>query len=93
MTNESERDGAEVVQLYVRDEISSVVVPNIQLKGFSKVEIAAGATETVEIELDVTELGLWDLGLEYVVEPGDFTILVGSSSADFRANTTLTVVA
>lgn len=93
MTNESGRDGAEVVQLYVRDEISSVVVPNIQLKGFSKVEIAAGATETVEIELDVAELGLWDLGLEYVVEPGDFTILVGSSSADFRANTTLTVVA
>ncbi|KAI1257985.1 hypothetical protein MGN70_001030 [Eutypa lata] len=93
VTNESERDGAEVVQLYVRDEISSVVVPNIQLKGFSKVEIAAGATETVEIELDVAELGLWDLGLEYVVEPGDFTILVGSSSADFRANTTLTVVA
>lgn len=93
VANESERDGAEVVQLYVRDEISSVVVPNVQLKGFAKVGVAAGAIETVSLELDVAALGLWDLGLEYVVEPGDFTILVGSSSADFRANATLTVVA
>ncbi|KAK7753878.1 hypothetical protein SLS62_004244 [Diatrype stigma] len=93
VANESGRDGAEVVQLYVRDEISSVVVPNVQLKGFAKVGVAAGATETVRLELDVAALGLWDLGLEYVVEPGDFTILVGSSSADFRVNATFTVVA
>ncbi len=93
VTNESARDGAEVVQLYVRDEISSVVVPNVQLRGFAKVHVAAGATETASIDLDVAGLGLWDLGMEYVVEPGDFTILVGGSSADFRVNTTLTVVA
>lgn len=93
MTNESERDGAEVVQLYVRDEISSVTVPNLQLKGFAKVQVAAGATEAVRLELAVADLGLWDLGMRYVVEPGDFSLLVGSSSADFRANATLTVVA
>ena len=91
VTNESERDGAEVVQMYVRDEISSVVVPNIQLKGFAKVHVAAGATETASIDLDVADLGLWDLSMEYVVEPGDFTVMVGSSSADLRANATLTV--
>jgi beta-glucosidase len=91
VTNNSTRDGAEVVQLYVKDLIASVVVPNIQLKGFAKVNITAGSTETVEIDLKVDDLGLWDLSYNYVVEPGNFTVLVGSSSADLRANTTLTV--
>ena len=67
-------------------------MPNIQLKGFAKVHIAAGATETASIDLDVADLGLWDLSMNYVVEPGDFTVMVGSSSADLRANSTLTVV-
>lgn len=91
MTNASDRDGSEVVQLYVKDLIASVVVPNMQLKGFAKVAVAAGETETVEIELKVGDLGLWDLNYNYVVEPGNFTVLVGSSSADLRANATLTV--
>ncbi|KAI1343010.1 glycoside hydrolase superfamily [Xylariaceae sp. FL0016] len=92
VTNASDRDGADVVQLYVRDVVSSVVVPNLQLKGFAKVEVAAGETRTVGIDLDVAGLGLWDLSMEYVVEPGDFTIYVGASSADLTLNTTLTVV-
>ncbi|KAI1369789.1 glycoside hydrolase family 3 protein [Xylaria arbuscula] len=92
VTNDSDRDGAEVVQLYVKDVISSVVVPNKELKGFSKVNIKAGATETVSIELKVEALGLWDLSMKYVVEPGAFTIAVGHSSDDLRANATLTVV-
>ncbi len=82
----------EVVQLYVRDVISSVVVPNMQLKGFSKVEIKAGETRVVSIDLKVADLGLWDIDIKYVVEPGEFTVLVGSSSRDFRAHATLTVV-
>ncbi|RYP12024.1 hypothetical protein DL767_011530 [Monosporascus sp. MG133] len=93
VTNNSTRDGAEVVQLYVKDMVSSVVVPNIELKGFAKVSVAAGATETVDIELDVANLGLWDIGMKYVVEPGNFTIFAASSSGDLRANATLTVVA
>lgn len=92
ITNNSTRDGTEVVQLYVKDIISSVVVPNILLKGFSKVEIAAGETKSVEIPLAIQELGLWDITMKYVVEPGDFVVFVGSSSADLRANATLTVV-
>ncbi|EHK96474.1 putative Periplasmic beta-glucosidase [Glarea lozoyensis 74030] len=91
VTNNSTRDGTEVVQLYVRDVIASVVVPNIQLKGFAKVVIAAGATKTVQITLAVTDLGLWNIKMKYVVEPGDFIIYVGSSSADLRANTTLPI--
>jgi beta-glucosidase len=91
VTNNSTRDGTEVVQLYVKDVISSVVVPNIQLKGFSKVPIGAGKTETVSIDLSVQELGLWDINMKYVVEPGEFVVLVGSSSADLRGNATFTV--
>lgn len=91
VTNTSERDGKEVVQLYVQDVLSSVVVPNMQLKGFAKVLVKAGETVTVEIPLRVAELGLWDVRMRYVVEPGDFVVWVGSSSRDLRANATLTV--
>ncbi|KAI1079973.1 glycoside hydrolase superfamily [Whalleya microplaca] len=91
VTNNSTRDGTEVVQLYVKDMISSVVVPHIQLKGFSKVPIAAGETKSVSIDLNVEDLGLWDINMQYVVEPGKFTIYVGSSSTDLRTNTTLSV--
>ncbi|ORY61344.1 glycoside hydrolase superfamily [Pseudomassariella vexata] len=91
VTNNSTRDGTEVVQLYVKDLIASVVVPNIQLKGFAKVPIKAGERETVEVEIKVDNLGVWDYNLRYVIEPGDFTVFMGSSSADLRINTTLTV--
>lgn len=90
--NASERDGKEVVQVYVRDVIASVDVPNMRLKGFKKVLIPAHTTEAVEMELDVSQWGLWDSRMDYVVEPGDFQILVGSSSADLRANATVTVI-
>jgi beta-glucosidase len=92
VTNTSGRDGTEVVQLYVKDRVSSVVVPNKSLKGFAKVEVKAGTTKKVSIKLKVEDLGLWNLAMKYVVEPGAFTILVGSSSDNLRANTTLTVV-
>lgn len=92
VTNNSTVDGTEVVQFYVQDEITSVVVPNKLLKGFKKVPIAAGATKTVSVDINVADLGLWDLRLEYVVEPGDFTVFAGRSSSDLRANATFTVV-
>lgn len=79
------------MQVYVKDDIASVVVPNKQLKGFAKVPIAAGATETVSVDLNVADLGLWDMKMNYVVEPGNFTILVGSSSGNLPVNATLTV--
>ncbi|KAB8299056.1 hypothetical protein EYC80_001181 [Monilinia laxa] len=91
VTNNSTRDGAEVVQLYIQDVISSVVVPNIQLKGFEKVAIKAGETKPVHIDLKVEDVGLWNIRMKYVVEPGDFVVQIGSSSADLRANATFTV--
>ncbi|KAF2755586.1 glycoside hydrolase family 3 protein [Pseudovirgaria hyperparasitica] len=91
VTNSGSRAGAEVVQLYVQDVIASVVVPNKQLKGFQKMFIEAGETTTVEIPVDVSKLGVWDIRMKYTVEPGDFVVWIGSSSEDLRGNATLTV--
>lgn len=91
VTNKSKRDGSEVVQLYVKDMISSVDVPRFQLKGFKKVAVKAGKTKTVKVDLKVQEWGLWDRKMKYVVEPGEFTVYVGNSSEDFKGNVTVTV--
>lgn len=88
---DAKRDGTEVVQVYVSDDIASVVVPNRQLKGFDKVVIPAGKTKTVKIPIKVEDLGLWNSWMKYVVEPGNFTVLVGSNSEDIRGNTTFAV--
>jgi beta-glucosidase len=88
---DSKRDGTEIVQVYVSDEIASVVVPNRELKGFEKVVIPAGKTITVKIPIKVENLGLWNSRMKYVIESGNFTVLVGSSSEDIRGNATLTV--
>lgn len=91
VTNTSPVNGTEVVQLYVVDNIVSVDVPNRRLKGFKKVEIQAGATATVEIGLSVQDLGLWNRKMQYTVEPGQFTVLIGRSSTDIVGNATLWV--
>ena len=92
VTNPSEWDGKEVVQVYVQDVLASIVVPNIELKGFKKVSVKAGATVDVSVELDVSKWGLWNRTMDYVVEKGEFIVHVGSSSKDFRGNGTVTVV-
>ncbi|KAK4120451.1 glycoside hydrolase family 3 protein [Parathielavia appendiculata] len=89
--NASDRDGQEVVQLYVKDLIASVVVPNIQLKGFEKVSLKAGESKRVSIKVRMQDLGVWNARMKYVVEPGDFVFLVGASSNDFRGNVTVTL--
>lgn len=92
VTNEGEWDGKEVVQVYVQDVIASIVVPNIELKGFKKVLVPAGETVDVDIDLDVAKWGLWNGTMKYVVEKGDFVVHVGASSKDLKANGTVTVV-
>ena len=71
--------------------MASVAVPNIQLKGFKKVMVRAGQTMKVEIPIDVSKLGVWDVSMKYVVEPGEFVVWAGSSSMDLRGNATFTV--
>ena len=64
VTNNGTMDGQEVVQLYVQDMISSVVVPNKSLKGFKKVMIKAGQTMDVSIPVSVADLGLWNINMK-----------------------------
>ncbi|GAB1317722.1 beta-glucosidase [Madurella fahalii] len=89
--NTSGRDGKEVVQVYVKDLIASVVVPNIQLKGFQKVFLKAGESKRVSVKIRMRDLGIWNARMKYVVEPGDFVFFIGASSNDFRGNVTVTL--
>jgi beta-glucosidase len=89
--NTSGFDGTEVVQLYVRDKVSSVTTPVMALKGFSRVFLKAGETKKVEMILTPEHLSLLDIDMKRVTEPGEFDLMVGSSSVDIRENKTITV--
>ncbi|KQC34581.1 beta-glucosidase [Nonlabens sp. YIK11] len=80
--NTGKMDGEEVVQVYVRDNISSFTRPVKELKGYKRVAIDAGASKKVTIELDADAFALYDRDYNYVIEEGDFTIMVGNSSDD-----------
>ena len=84
VTNTGNRAGAETVQCYIQDEVSSVVTPLMLLKGFQKVWLEPGETKMVKISIPFNEFGLWNENMKYVVEPGGFTIMIGSSSADIK---------
>ena len=75
--NTGNRDGEEVVMLYIRDEVASVTRPIKELKGFRKIMIKAGEEQEVVFELSEKELGFYNNKVQYVVEPGDFTIMTG----------------
>lgn len=79
--------GAEVVQLYVRDKVSSVTTPVKALKGFSKVELNPGEAKEVTMVLKSEDLKLWNADMKFVLEPGEFEVYVGSSVEDIRLNT------
>lgn len=84
--------GAEVAQVYVSDDKCSVVRPVKELKGFEKVYLKPGETKTISVKLDQEAFRFYDLFThDFVVEPGSFTVSVGSSSADIRLTTTLVV--
>ena len=74
--------GAEVVQMYIRDLVSTVTRPVKELKGFRKVFLKPGETMTVALEIQPEHLAFTNINKEYVVEPGDFEIMVGNSSRD-----------
>jgi beta-glucosidase len=91
VTNSGARAGEEVVQLYLRDDYTSVVTFDQQLRGFTRVSLAPGETKRVQFELKPQHLMLYDRNGEWSVEPGRFTVSLGASSQDFRLRTTLTV--
>ena len=84
VTNVSDRDGDEVVQLYVKDDVSTVVTPVKQLKAFKRMNIKAKASQTISFELRKSDLSLYNQKMEQVVEAGTFNIMVGAGSQDIR---------
>jgi beta-glucosidase len=90
VTNTGDVAGDEVVQLYVTDVASSVVRPKQELKGFQRLHLAAAQRAAVTFELAAAQLG-FQAGADYVVEPGEFRIAVGPSSAELPLAGTLTV--
>lgn len=82
VTNTGTRRGDEVVQLYIRDELSTVTRPVKELKDFARITLEAGETTTVELEITPEKLKFYDIHMDYIVEPGEFTVMVGNSSAD-----------
>jgi beta-glucosidase len=82
VTNAGDRDGEEVVQLYVRDPVASVTRPVKELKGFQKIALARGEARTVVFELPVSDLAFYDRNMKLVIEPGTIQVWVGTSSAE-----------
>jgi beta-glucosidase len=81
VTNTGKRSGDEVVQVYVRDDVSSVPRPVLELKRFQRVSLKPGERRTIRFDLDPAALAFWDADMKWVVEPGTFTVSVGASSA------------
>lgn len=84
VTNTGTRAGHEVVQLYVRDVLTSVAQPLMALKGFTRIHLERGQSQTVEFMLDAAALQLLNEQMQWVVEPGEFAVMVGASSKDVR---------
>ena len=84
--NTGSRAGDEVVQLYTRDMVSSVTTYEKSLRGFERVSLQPGEKKTVTFTLTPADLSLWDINMHFVVEPGVFKVMVGSSSEDIRLN-------
>ena len=89
--NVGDREGCEVIQLYINDVISTVSTPTKELKGFEKITLGQGKKQTVEFKLTPEHLSLLDQHLERVVEPGTFDIMIGSSSEDIKLKGSVTV--
>lgn len=90
--NRGKMEGKEVVQVYINDKVSSVTTPVKVLKGFRKVNIKPNETVTVYFTIPCSELGIWDKNMKYVVEPGDFDIMIGASAEDIRLTDTFTIL-
>jgi beta-glucosidase len=85
LTNSGKYDGAEVVQLYIRDMVGSVTRPVKELKGFQKVFLKAGETKTITFRIAPDDLKFYNYDLKYDWEPGEFMIMVGGNSRDVKS--------
>jgi beta-glucosidase len=85
VTNTGKLAGDEVVQLYIRDLVSSATRPVKELKGFRRIHLQPGQTQTVEFRLGPETLAFWNEDMKHVVEPGAFDIMVGPNSVDLKS--------
>ena len=84
LTNSGKFDGEEVVQLYLKDQVGSVVRPVKELRDFQKVFLKAGASQKITFTIDKEKLAFYNAKLEWAPEPGAFEVQLGASSADIR---------
>lgn len=84
VTNAGDRDGEEVVQLYIGDKAASVAQPPMLLKAFQRISLKKGESKQVTFCLRKDDLAIYDLEMNYVVEPGEFKVMVGAASDDIR---------
>lgn len=92
ITNTGKVSGEEVVQLYLRDKVGSVVRPIMELKDFQKIKLTVGETKTVKFVIDNQKLSFYNDKLEFKSEPGDFDLMIGASSSDIRVRETFELV-
>jgi beta-glucosidase len=91
LTNSGDRDGDEIVQLYIHDELASIARPVMELKGFQRVFLKKGESKTIAFSISKELLEMYDLQMRKVVELGNFRIMIGASSRDIRLKETLTI--
>ena len=90
--NTGTREGVEIVQLYTRDLVSSVTTYEKNLRGFQRVNLKPAETKTITFTLTPADLGLWNRSMKFVVEPGMFRVMIGSSSEDIRLRSDFEIV-
>ena len=84
VTNTGKRDGAEVVQLYIRDLVGSITRPVKELKGFDRIFLKKGESREVKFVLTEDDLKFYNSGLQYIYEPGEFDVMIGTNSRDVQ---------
>jgi beta-glucosidase len=84
LTNSGKRDGEEIVQLYLRDKVGSIVRPVIELKDFVKIALKAGESKSVTFTIDKEKLSFFNQNLQWDAEPGEFDLMIGASCRDIR---------
>lgn len=85
VTNTGDRDGEEIVQLYIRDKVRSVTPPVKELKGFRRIALKAGESKVVTFEIDERMFRFYNSDLDFVSEPGDFSVMIGGDSQNVKA--------
>jgi beta-glucosidase len=86
VTNTGDRNGDEIVQLYIRDMVSSVTRPVQELKDFKRITLAKGETKTVEFTINNDKLQFFNTKMKRVVELGEFEVMVGKSSTEYLSD-------